>query len=164
MRPFEITQFLDMLYDRCHDVFSQQEDTLALFNTFQKTRDNYILAPLPDHPGLFYRYRVQRNSTSIELYIATGDQDANHRLFEQLRNHAEDINRALDAELDWRDLKDNDEPMGIRRIVWLFEGKGGYANDPDEWLNIQAPLPDAIVKFDHVMREWLRDIQKPSSV
>ncbi|MCY3923419.1 MAG: DUF4268 domain-containing protein [Chloroflexi bacterium] len=93
-------------------------------------------------PGVAYSASFSRNGrASIELYIDSGDKDANENLFDQLLQRNNDISESLGEEIEW-------ERLDNRRASRLGVRRPGQIEDNDETLGeIRGWMIEVLLKF-----------------
>jgi hypothetical protein len=101
--------------------------------------------------GLAYNYIVLQHGTGIELYIDTGDQDENKRIFDRLCEKKVDIETVFGDDLSWQRL----DTKRACRIAKYYEG-GGYRDNEDEWPKLQDRLINAMISFHRAISSHLK--------
>jgi hypothetical protein len=99
-------------------------------------------------------YAVRERESQVELYIDQGpNSDAlNVKLFNDLKAHQTDIERAFGSELDWQELPDS-RACRIRKVVL-----GGYRSPESDWPNLHHQLVDQMVKLDQAFRPFVQKL------
>ncbi len=71
-------------------------------------------------PGVRFAYAVSEKTSAVELWIDTGNQNANKKLYDRISGNKQSIERALGKELTWERL-DQQRPS---RITWFVKNEG----------------------------------------
>lgn len=84
---------------------------------------------------------IRSGRASIELYIDSGDKDANENLFDQLLERDKEISESLGEEIEW-------ERLDNRRASRLGVRRPGQIEDNDENLGeIRGWMIEVLLKF-----------------
>jgi hypothetical protein len=104
--------------------------------------------------GVGLNFTVIQHAGTAELYIdrGQGSEDENLRIFQQLYNAREDIEREYGGPLEWQAL----EGKRACRIVQRIE-IGGY-RDEDRWPQVQEAMVDAMFRLEHALKQRISAI------
>ena len=101
--------------------------------------------------GLSYNYFALQHKTGIELYIDTGDQAENKRVFDELHAKKSDIETVFGDNLSWERL----DTKRASRIARYYED-GGYRDDEDKWPKLQDHLISAMISFHKAISPYVK--------
>lgn len=116
------------------------------------TKENWI-GTGTGRRGLSLNYVIRMESTRVELYIDTGEAEANKSIFDQLVSNKDPIEDAFGAPLDWQRLDD-------RRACRICHhlAVGGLA-DRDRWPEIQDAMIDAMVSLEQALKPHIKRLR-----
>ncbi len=101
--------------------------------------------------GLGFRYNITQHSGEVSLYI--GRQE-NEVIFNQLRLHQVDIEKAFGGALVWY----QQEGVSHCRIAYVIK-EGGYRDPEDRWPVIQDAMINAMVALEKAVKPYLANIK-----
>ncbi|GBC96746.1 hypothetical protein HRbin16_02555 [bacterium HR16] len=138
--------FWEQLLDRV------RKRELSLFERISPSTQHWISAGA-GRSGIGYAFVIRMESAQVEIYIDTGDEDENKRIFDTLRARKEAIEQAFGGELDWQRL----EGKRACRIRYLIEGGG--LQDKERWEQIQENMIDAMIRLENAFRRPIRELR-----
>jgi hypothetical protein len=99
-------------------------------------------------------YSVRERECQVELYIDLGpdNDDLNLKLFNELKQHREQIEAEFGEELDWQDLPES-RACRIRKII-----QGGYRSPESEWPHIDEMLVQNMIRLDKACRPFVHGL------
>jgi hypothetical protein len=103
--------------------------------------------------GLGFNYVIRTHDAQVELYIDTGDADANKTIFDQLAVNKERAEEAFGEPLDWQRLDDR-RASRIRYVI-----PGGGIRDRDRWPEIQEAMIAAMVRLEQALKPGIRRLK-----
>ncbi len=103
--------------------------------------------------GVKYIYVLLKDRARIELYIDTGDEAENKRLFDALFAHKDEIEAAFGEPLDWQRL----DHRRASRIAYVLPGGG--LPDQERWPQIQEAMIEAMVRFERAFKPHIRALR-----
>jgi hypothetical protein len=92
------------------------------------------------------------DSARVELFIFTGDAEANKRYFDRLYEHKEAIEQAFGAPLEWLRLYDK----RASRIAYSI--KKGRLRDEGTWPELQEAMIDAMIRLEKALAPHIRSL------
>jgi hypothetical protein len=106
--------------------------------------------------GLPFTYTIGKDEGRVELYIdrGTGKAAENKELFDGLKKHKEEIEKAFGGGLDWQRL---DDKQGCRIAHTLTPG--GYRSDESQWPAIQDAMIDAMIRLEQALAPHLAKLK-----
>lgn len=113
-------------------------------------KDNWVGAGA-GRSGLAYNYLVLQHGTGIELYIDTGDQNENERIFDKFYDNKDGIEAVFGDNLSWQRL----DTKRACRIAKYYED-GGYRSDEDKWPELQNRVINAMISFHKAISPYLK--------
>ena len=103
--------------------------------------------------GLGYNYVILIDKARIELYIDTGNAEANQKIFEELLSRKDEIEKVFGEPLDWQAL----ERRRACRIAYHMPGVG--LKDEEAWPELQDRMIDAMIRFEKAFRPWIKRLR-----
>ena len=103
--------------------------------------------------GVSLDYELLRDESGVGLYIDTGLQEDNKRIYDSLQSHQAEIDAAFGGELSWRRLDDRK----ASRIVYM--SPGGLRSDESQWPSIQDAMIDAMVRLEKAISPQLAKLK-----
>ncbi len=103
--------------------------------------------------GLGYNYIILMKGARVELYIDTGNEEINKRIFDELITHRTEIEAAFGEPLDWQRL----EGRRACRVAYHIEGIG--LKDEDHWPQLQDKMIAAMIRFEKAFRPWIKQLR-----
>jgi hypothetical protein len=105
--------------------------------------------------GLGYNYSITQNEAYIELYIDRGkdSEEENLRIFHQLRNNLEEIEKKFGGSLEWQDLEGR-RACRIRTTV-----EGGYRSPETQWPEIYDRMVTAMIHLVDALSPFIKKIE-----
>jgi hypothetical protein len=100
--------------------------------------------------GIKFNYRINKESTQVELFIDRGDAEQNERIFDQLHAHKTQIEKAFGAPLGWCRL----EEYRVKIVNYSLEC-GDYRSPETEWPKIQAEMVETMIRFEAALKPAL---------
>jgi hypothetical protein len=106
--------------------------------------------------GLSFNYVIRQDEGTVELYIDRGaeEAEANKRLFDRLRGHKEEIERAFGGELSWQRL---DDKRGCRIAYTVTTG--GWKSDESKWPVVQDAMIDGMVRLERALKPEIASLR-----
>ncbi len=106
--------------------------------------------------GLGFIYAVWlKEKTAVELYIDTGDNDQNKRIFDRFHSKKEEIEADFGSPLLWERL---DERRASR--IRAFIRKGGLKDDETHWTSIQGAMIDTMERFSKAIKPHIKALRE----
>ena len=101
--------------------------------------------------GFQLNYAVRGRESQVELYIDLGSDsdELNLKLFNELKQHQQEIESQFGGPLEWQDLPDS-RACRIRKVV-----PGGYRSPEAEWVTIHETLVKDMINLDKAMRPFV---------
>jgi hypothetical protein len=98
--------------------------------------------------GLAYNYFIREDSTSVDLYIDLGKEqaDENERIFDKLHDSRTEIERDFGERLLWERM----ETKQACRVRYQME-PGGWRSPRADWPRIHAKMVDAMIRFERAL-------------
>lgn len=123
-----------------------------LFKNINPRKDTWLSAG-SGISGVMFSFSFSKINTRAELYIDTGNKDENKKLFDFIFQNKESIETSFGDKLAWERL----ENSKASRIISFIE-KSGY--DKENWANTITEITDRMVKFEAILKEWLKKFKK----
>ena len=125
-----------------------------LHSNISPSKYNWIGSPAGLPSGLGLNYSVRMNDAQVELYI---DQDkesgeGNIRIFNQLKSHQSDIEKAFGGPLEWEVLSTK-RGCRIKKVIAIAGWK-----DEEKWEEAHVALVDAMVKLEKAFKPYLKSL------
>lgn len=129
--------------------------TLLLERAKQKTDLHGRVSPAPSSligasagkTGVYYQYRIGKNSGRVEVYIDTGiaggdktDKD-NIRIFHDLKRLQTSIEQTFRGSLEW------ENKAKVRACCVFAKSQGGYRENESEWPRIMDSMIDTMIRL-----------------
>ncbi len=150
LKKKEIRESANRYLDFWTELLSKAKDRTRLHSGVSPVRQGWVAAGA-GKTGLGFNYVILKKSSRVELYIDTGDRDANKAIFDGLAEHTEAIHRTFGSHLDWQRL----DARRASRIAFHITDGGGLS-DHEDWPAIQARLIDAMVRFEKALKKAIR--------
>jgi len=114
---------------------------------------NYVGGSIGRH-GFSLNYSVRERESQVELYIDQGpnSDELNLKLFNELKEHRQQIESTFGGELEWQDLPDS-RACRIRKIV-----AGGYRSPESDWPKIHETLVSDMINLDKALRPFVQKL------
>ena len=105
--------------------------------------------------GLGFNYVVTYKHGQVELYIDRGknSQDENKKIFDELYEHKDEIEKIFGTKLDWQRL-DNRRAC---RICKLYNYAG--LNDEEKWDKLQNEMIDDMIKLEKAFGKYINALK-----
>jgi hypothetical protein len=103
--------------------------------------------------GLQFVYMIGQHKSRVELVIIRGTEEESTAVFNQLKNHQEEIEKSFHDPLDWELLKGSKRSRIAKRL-----DSGGYRNPESEWPRIQDEMIDTMVRLESALRPYIEKI------
>ncbi|MBF0277396.1 MAG: DUF4268 domain-containing protein [SAR324 cluster bacterium] len=112
-------------------------------------RDTRLCAKTGQH-GVHFDYVISLELASIELWIDTGVQIVNKRIFDQLHKKRKIVETRFNGELSW-------ERLGTRRFsrIRTFAGHGGIKHGEAHWNILQDEMIGLMDRFYKALKPAL---------
>lgn len=112
---------------------------------------NWIGGSIGRH-GFSLNYAVRERESQVELYIDLGgdSDESNLKLFNELKQHQQEIEAQFGGPLEWQDLPDR-RACRIRKVI-----PGGYRSPETEWPAIDEALVKDMISLDKALRPFVR--------
>jgi hypothetical protein len=102
--------------------------------------------------GFSYYYAIKQKSASIGLTINKGEKDINNRIFNQLLQNKDEIEKSFGEKLSWFNKEDI-------KSSWIYkEYKYAGLKDEDKWGKLQEKMVDGMVKITNAFDSYLKKI------
>lgn len=108
--------------------------------------------------GLGWSYVIRMNDAQVELYVDTGDGDANKRIFDTIKSDQAQIEALFGGPLDWQRL---DESRGSR--VRHLLTSGGLRNT-ERWVALQDSMIEAMVQLHKALSPSITRLRKLGNI
>lgn len=127
----------------------------SLFNSISPSKDPWIAAGA-GKSGIGYQYWVNKHGVRIELRIdrGKGAEEENLNIFNQIKEHKEDIEVNFGSSLDW-DESEGNRMCAIRKRI----ENGGYRNDENEWVEIVDEAIENMLKLEMATRGYVKKLK-----
>jgi hypothetical protein len=103
--------------------------------------------------GVSFAYDVHRDEGGVGLYIDTGTQEENKRIYDSLQSHQAEIDGAFGGKLTWLRLNHRK----ASRLVYM--APGGLRSDDPQWPSIQDAMIDAMVRLEKAISPHLAKLK-----
>ncbi len=103
--------------------------------------------------GVLFAYELHRDEGGVSLYIDTGEQDDNKRIYDNLQCNQAEIDTAFGGKLSWLRL----DHRRASRIVYM--APGGLQSDESQWPSIQDAMIDAMVRLEKAISPSLAKLK-----
>ena len=103
--------------------------------------------------GVSFCYDIHRDEGLVELYIDTGTQEDNKRIYDGLQSHQAEIDAAFGGELKWLRL----DHRKASRLVYM--ASGGLRSEESQWPSIQDAMIDAMVRLEKAISPHLAQLK-----
>jgi len=101
---------------------------------------------------LSYYYAIKQKSASIGLTINKGEEDINSRIFNQLLQNKNEIEKIFGEELFWFNKE------GIKSSFIYKECKYAGIKDEGKWGKLQEKMVDGMVKLTDAFDKYIRGL------
>jgi len=103
--------------------------------------------------GLSYDYGITYKNGQIELYIDTGNYNANKKIFDELFKNKEYIEGEFGGGLEWNRIE-NKRASRIRKVY-------DYANlsDEEKWDKLQEDMIDGMIRLEKSLKKFIEKIR-----
>ncbi|GIV15701.1 MAG: hypothetical protein KatS3mg022_1136 [Armatimonadota bacterium] len=118
-----------------------KKSKLSLFERISPSIQNWISAGA-GKSGIGYAFVIRMEDAQVEVYIDTGEEAANKRIFDALYAQKEMIEQEFGNNLDWQRL----EGKRACRIRYVIEG-GGLQNT-ERWEQVQDRMIEAMKRLE----------------
>lgn len=100
--------------------------------------------------GFSYYYAIKQKSASIGLTINKGEKDINNRIFNQLLQNKDGIEKSFGEKLSWYSKEDI-------KSSWIYkEYKYAGLKDEGKWGKLQEKMVDGMVKIINAFDKYIR--------
>ncbi|MGQ2969063.1 MAG: DUF4268 domain-containing protein [Allorhizobium sp.] len=123
-----------------------------LFRNLSPRTTNYIGTNAGTR-GISFTFVVTGGAARVEVYIDTGDEDKNERIFDALQDDADAIQREFGEELVWERLEG-------RRACRIKSERAGNIFDREQWPAMIEYMVDAMIRLDQTFRGRVADSSK----
>ena len=104
--------------------------------------------------GISYKYLLRKNEVKIQLYIDTKDAEKNRKLFNQLKEHEDEIEKNFGKPLNWKEVEEN-RSCSISYTVLNI----GYSSDDSKWPETYSDMVDAMITFEQILRAYIDKLE-----
>jgi len=99
--------------------------------------------------GFSYYYAIKQKSASIGLTVNKGEKDINNRIFNQLLQNKDEIEKSFGEKLSWFNKEDI-------KSSWIYkEYKCAGLKDEDKWEKLQNDMVDGMVKLTNTFDKYI---------
>jgi len=140
------------LYQRFWQSLLERAKGRTLLHANIKPGISHWLSAGAGKSGLLYNYVILMDAARVELFIFTGDAEANKRYFDRLYEHKEAIEQAFGAPLEWLRLDDK----RASRIAYSI--KKGRLRDEGTWPELQEAMIDAMIRLEKALAPHIRSL------
>lgn len=114
---------------------------------------NWIGGSIGRH-GFQLNYAVRERESQVEIYIDQGPNgdEQNIAIFNELKSHKENIEKAVGGELDWQELPSS-RACRVRKVV-----QGGYRSSEAEWPKLHELLVKDMMALDSAFRPYVHNL------
>ena len=133
------------------ELLERSSADFGLFDNISPKQQGYITKG-SGVAGVRYCYRIRNDWADAGFYIDTGDADLNFDVFDRLYDQREEIEAAIDYDVDWHRL----EESRACRITIKFDAYG--LNDEEHWPQLQDDMIDAMRQFHSVFGRKLQKL------
>jgi len=150
----EFTERDDIRYRFWTELFGRLRHKTKLFATVSPSTDSWINTGAGTS-GLAYRYVIRKHDTNIDLYIdrGKGGEEENERIFEELAQHKDEIERIFGEPLEWQRLEGKRACRIAKRI-----DLGGY-RDEDKWPQVHEAMIDVMIQLEKALKPFIAKLQ-----
>ena len=119
-----------------------------------KTKDHFLGAG-SGVSGIRFNYVAGEDWARVEVWIARGPgkADENKRIFDQLFQHKDEIERAVGDKLNWRRMDESDSCC-----IQINTQLGGYRN-PEKWPQLYEWMTDKMVALERTFKPYIKSLQ-----
>jgi hypothetical protein len=117
-----------------------------------KPKKYYDIYSMSGIPGLFYYYAITQKYSSIGLSIQKGTKEINDKIFIQLLQYKNEIEKSFGEECIWLNKEDI-------KSSWIYK-KYNYAGlkDVDKWEQLQKIMVEGMVRFTNTFQKYIEKI------
>ncbi|PAB60991.1 DUF4268 domain-containing protein [Anaeromicrobium sediminis] len=123
-----------------------------LFKNISPIKGNCLGATSGIYSGVYFQFRIKKESAEVEIYIETENKEKNEKIFDSLFGHKVEIEKRFGKNLIWQ-RKDS---VRVRKIIYS-EPKDSH--NKEEWETIIDFLVDAMIRLEEVSKPYLEKIQ-----
>jgi hypothetical protein len=109
------------------------------------SKDNWISTGA-GKSGFAYSYVIRMKDAQVELYIDTGEEKENKRIFDRLFSQKDEVEKKFGSGLDWQRL----EGKKASRVRYVVEGLG--LEDRENWPELHERLIDAMIRLHNAFK------------
>jgi len=124
----------------------------SLFANITPKKDNWIETSA-GKAGLRYNYVILMDSARVELYIDTGYEEQNKKIFDDFYLDKDTIESEFGEPLDWQRLE---LKRACRIAAWIT--KRGL-KDEGMWNTLQNEMIDKMIRLENVLSKRIKDLQ-----
>lgn len=128
-------------------------DRTGIYNNVSPTKDNW-LAGASGHTGISFNPVIRMDGARAELYIDTGNELRNKKIFEELKFKENDITSPIAKKMIWQDLP------GKRACRICVEYNDHGLNNEDHWEDINEWLANNIAELINIFKPLIDDLLK----
>jgi hypothetical protein len=122
-----------------------------LFENVSPSKDSWI-AHGSGYGGITYEFGVSKKYAKVYLWINVGDKEKNKKIFDELYNYKDEIEKNLNRKLYWERM---DYGKGCR-ISNMLENVNVY--EKDDWNKMINFLTESMINFEKVMKVYLNKV------
>lgn len=131
---------------------AKKERRLSLFERISPSTQNWVSAGA-GRSGVAFSFVIRMEDAQVEVYIDTGEEKENKRIFDALYAQKEKIEQEFGSALDWQRL----EGKRACRIRYVMEGGG--LRDKERWEHIQDKMIDAMTRLEKAFRQPINELR-----
>jgi hypothetical protein len=104
--------------------------------------------------GLSYNFKITKKNVTAELYIdkGKGAEEENMKIFHQLFDHKEAIEKEFGGELMW------EESLGRRACQIKTILQGGWTDDQEIWQRTFEPMVQTMNRLEATLKPYIKNL------
>ena len=126
----------------------------TLFSNVSPSKDNWISAGA-GITGVLYQYviLIARHEARVQLSIESEDRDKNKKIFDELHENKQQIERDFGEQMVWKRKDDQISSLMLR----IVENKG--LKDTDDWPEIQGKMVKAMTILEKALSKHIEELK-----
>ncbi len=134
-------------------LLKQMNSQSTLFQNINPTKDFWISTGI-GFGGITFAFVISKRYARSEIYIGKAEAEENKAIFDELKKHKEDIEKAFGTELEWERL-DTKKSCRIKA-----EKKDVNIYNKDDWPNMMDFMIESMINLEKVFKEPLKKIKE----
>ena len=123
----------------------------GMYGNVSPSKDNWLTGS-SGHTGVVFNPVILLNGARAEIYIDTGDDQRNKRIYEELKSHKDELDSKYSGELIWQDLP------GKRAYRICFQNNDFGLSNEDHWEEIITWLAENMATLIKIFKPLLERI------